>query len=293
VSDTSVSPSSLDLTGGPADLDVNLDGFGVGHADLYLLGGSDPVEDGGDGDLVAVGARTFTGASIDGVPQGVPTGTDALAGIGWLDFLTSSDTPSEPIEFVAVGAGAHNITETTEVDVLVDVGADGVFADASIGADAILVKFAEGGTGITCLFNLPSDFSACDAEYFQDYSNYNASIWGIPVDAGALGLSGVDHLLSYSIAACTGVYAGDVPDDLVCDVVGDIDPATGTYGPTIDVTDPSLNFSTSVVKGFFGGPAGPVSVDAGSAGTGGDPSILVVFPNNHPDDQYAVVTTST
>jgi hypothetical protein len=175
----------------------------------------------------------------------------------------------------------------------VDIGADGVFADDALGADAILVKFAEGGTGITCLFNLPSDFSTCDAEYFQDYSNYNAGIWGIPVDAGALGLSGVDHVLSYSISACTGVYAGDIPVDVICDVVGDIIPATGTYGPTLDVTDPSLTFSTTVVKGFFGGPGGPVSVGVGSAGTDDDPSILVVFPNDHPEHQHAVVTTST
>jgi subtilisin family serine protease len=280
VSDTSVAPSSLDLTGGPADLDVNLDGFGLGSADLFLLGATDPAE-------------TFTGATVDGVPEGVPTGTDPLVGLTWLEFLTSSDTPSEPVEFVAVGAGAHNITENTEVDVLVDVGADGVFADPALHADAILVKFAEGGTGVTCLFNLPSDFSACDAEYFQDFSNYNASIWGIPVDAGALGLSNTDHLLSYSISACTGIYEGDLPDDVVCDEVGGIDPDTGTYGPTIDVTDPSLTFSTKVVEGFFGGPAGPVSVGVGSAAPGDDPSILAVFPNNHPADQHAVVTTST
>ena len=249
VSDTSVSPGALDLTAGPADLDVALDGFGLGYADLYLLGAEDPVEDGGDGDLVAIGARTFTGAQIDGTPEGVPDGTDALAGIGWLDFLTSSDTPSEPIEFAVVGARNHNITETTEVDVLIDIGADGNFSDDTIGGDAVLVKFPEGGTGVTCLFLLPSDFSACDAEYFQDYSNYNASIWGLPVDAGALGLTNGQHVLSYAVMACSGVYDGDIPDDLTCDQVGDIDPVTGTYGPTIDVTAPSLTFSSIVVGG--------------------------------------------
>jgi len=175
----------------------------------------------------------------------------------------------------------------------VDIGADGNFADDSLGADALLVKFAEGGTGTTCLFNLPSDFSACDAEYFQDYSNYNASAWGIPVDAGALGLTNAEHVLSYSIVACSGVYAGDLPDDFTCDQAGVIDPATGTYGPTIDVTDPALTFSTNVVKGFFGGPLGPVSVGIGSAAPGEDPSILAVFPNNAPDDQFALVTTGT
>jgi subtilisin family serine protease len=293
VSDTSVSPGALDLAGGPADLNVSLDGFGLGFADLYLLGASDPVDDGGDGDLVAIGARTFTGAQIDGTPEGVPAGTDALAGIGWLDFLTSSDTPSEPIEFAAAAARSHNITENTEVDVLIDIGADGNFADDTIGADALLVKLSEGFFGVTCLFNLPSDFSACDAEYFQDYSNYNAGIWGLPVDVGALGLNNGQHVISYSIVACTGVYNGDIPDDLTCDQAGEFDPGTGTYGPTIDVTDPPLTFSTNVVEGFFGGPAGPVTVDVGTAAPGDDPSILVLFPNNAPDDQFDTVTTST
>jgi subtilisin family serine protease len=293
VSDTSVSPGSLDLTGGPAQLDVNLDGFGLGYADLFLLGGTDPADGNGDADLVAAGVRTFTGSSIDGTPEGVPTGTDPLAGLTWLEFLTSASTPSEPIEFVAATSREHNITETTEVDVLIDLGADGVFADPNLGADAILVKFAEGGTGITCLFTLPSDFGACDAEYFQDYSNYNAGLWGIPVDAGALGLSDAEPLLSYSVVACTGVYAGDLPDDVVCDSIGEIDPVTGTYPTTIDVTDPPLTFSTNVVGGFWGGPSGPVSVAVGSAGPGDDPSILAVFPNNHPADQHATLTTST
>jgi subtilisin family serine protease len=292
-SDSGVSPGSLDLTGHSRTLTLTDEGDGVHHADLFLLGASDPVDEGGDGDLVAIGARSFVGSSRDGVPEGVPTGGDPIFGIGWLDFLTSSDTPSEPIEFVAVGASVHNITETTEVDVLVDIGADGVFSDPTLGADAILVKFAEGGTGVTCLFRLPSDFSACDAEYFQDYSNYNASIWGIPVDATALGLSGAEHRLAYSIVACTGVYEGDLPDDLVCDFAGDFDPATGTYAPTIDVTDPALTFSQLVVGGFWKGGAGPVTVDTGSASPGEDPTILVVFPNNAPGDQHALVSTST
>lgn len=293
VSDTGVDPAALDLTGGPAQLAVDELGFGVGSADVYLLGAEDPAGSGAEGDLVAIGARSFTGAQIDGVPEGVPSGSDALAGIGWLDFLTSSDTPSEPIEFVAVGAGVHNITETTEVDVLVDLGADGDFADETLQADVLIVKLFEGGTGQVCVFALPNDFSACDALYFQDYSNYNASIWGIPVDAGVLGLSDGNPMFSYSIAACSGVYAGDVPDDVVCDQVGAIDPVTGTYGPTLNATDPALTLSPMVVGGFFGGDPGPVTVGVGSAGPGDDPGILAVFPNNAPEDQHTIVATTT
>ena len=71
------------------------------------------------------------------------------------------------------------------------------------------------------------------------------------------------------------------------------DPSTGTYGPTLDVTNPALTFDPLVVAGFFGGGSSPVSVDAGSAGAGDNPGILAVFPNNAPDDQHAIVTTTT
>lgn len=292
-SNTSVFPNVVDLTGGPADLAVLDKGAGLSYADLYLLGAEDPVGDGAEGDLVAIGARSFVGETVDGAPVGVAPGTDALAGIDWLSFLTQVDTPSEPIEFVAVGADIHNITETTEVDVLIDVGADGVFADTDIGADVLIAKLFEGGTGTVCVFVLPSDFSACDATYFQDYSNYNASVWGIPVDVGVLGLDNTTHAIGYQVVACTGVYAGDFANDLVCDTAGGFDSATGKYTTTFDVIQPALTFSNQVVGGFWGGPEGSVTIGVGSAGAGDDPSILAVFPNNAPDDQYTVVTTTT
>jgi subtilisin family serine protease len=292
---TRVKPAALDLSGGSGQLEVTNHGAGINDADLYLLGAQDAVGDGqtGEGDLVAIGARSFTGPTVDHTPTGVPTGVDPLFGADWRSFLTSSDEPTEPVEFVAVGADLHNTTETTELDVRVDVGADGVFADTALRADVLIVKLRDGQTGHTCLFTLPSDFSACDAEYFQDYSNINSSIWGIAVDASALGLNNSTHELSYSITACEGVYAGDFAADQTCDTAGAIDSATGTYGPTLDVTDPSLTFSKLVVGGFWGGGAGPVTVDVGSAAAGDDPGILAVFPNNAPDNQWGVVTTST
>jgi subtilisin family serine protease len=291
--DVKAKPSSLNLTGGPAELTLSERGAGVPYADLYQLGALDGPNGGREGDVVAIGARSFTGASVDGVAVGVPAAADGLGGVSWQQFLTQGDEPAEPVEFVAVGSAVHNTTETTEVDVLVDLGADGVFADDDLQADALVVKLAEGATGTVCVFRLPSDFSDCDASYYQDYSNYNASAWGLVVDAGALGLSNAVHTMSYGVAACTGVYAGDVPSDFVCDVAGAIDPATGTYGATLDVTDPALTFSTAVVGGFWGGGRGPVTVDAGSAGSGDDPSILVVFPNNAPDRQHSIIDTAT
>lgn len=291
--DSRVFPNALDLTAGSADLALLDKGDGRHYADLYLLGAEDSVDHGREGDLVAIGARSFTGETIEGVGVGLPPGMDPFGGATWIQFLTQVDEPTEPIEFVAVGADVHNITETTEVDVLIDVGADGVFADPVIGADVLVVKFPEGGTGTVCVFRLPSDFSACDATYFQDYSNYNASTWGIPVDVGVLGLDNQTHVISYQIVACTGVYAGDVPDDLVCDTAGGFDSATGMYTTVFDVTQPALTLSNQVVGGFWSGPEGSVTVEVGSAAPGDNPGILAVFPNNAPDDQYAVVTTTT
>jgi minor extracellular serine protease Vpr len=291
--DTGVDPAALDLTGGSAELSTTETGFGKHYADLYLLGAEDPTDDGSEGDLVAIGARSFVGAAVDGTAEGMPTGTDAFAEILWHEFLTQVDEPTEAIGFLAVGADTHNTTETTEIDVLVDLGADGNFADDAIGADVLVVKLFQGAGGTVCVFDLPSDFSACDATYFQDYSNYNADIWGLVVDAGALGVTNGQSEIAYSVVACSGVYAGDVPSDLSCDTAGDLDPATGTYPATIDVTDPALVFSTQVVEGFWGGGPGPVDVSVGSAAPGDDPTILVAFPNNAPGDQWTTVNTTT
>ncbi len=89
------------------------------------------------------------------------------------------------------------------------------------------------------------------------------------------------------------MYAGDLPADEVCDTAGGFDSATGMYTTVFDVTQPALTFSNQVIGGFWDGPEGSVSVGVGSAAAGDDPGILAVFPNNAPDDQYAVVTTTT
>src|SRR3972149_2271265 len=137
-------------------------------------GGGRPRRAGRAGALVAIAARTFAGPTIDGEAEGVPSGVEPLVGLEWLTFLSNTATPSELVEFVAVGSEVHNITETTQVDVYVDVGADGVFADDTLDADVLITKLRDGGTGQVCVFVLPSDLIECDAMYFQDYSNYNA-----------------------------------------------------------------------------------------------------------------------
>jgi subtilisin family serine protease len=296
-SDDVVTPVSLDLTAGSGQLSLSsFPAAGVSFADLYLLGATDPTTTRLEDDIVAIGARSFAGRVINGQPSGVPTGTEPLLGLTWLEFLTQVDTPDEPIEFIVQTSGIHSISDLVETDVLVDIGADGVFADPQLQADAILVKipgFLSAGT--TCLFVLPSTFDVCDATYFADYSVYNSTLTGLAVDARTLGLSNATSEFSYSVTQCSGF--AEAIELVTCETVGTIDPATGTYGPTLDARNPALEIDPLVCGGFFGGAActGPdtVSVTVGSAGPGDDPRILVVFPNNAPNDQGTVVTTST
>jgi subtilisin family serine protease len=299
-SDNSLSKDELDLSGGPGTMTVKGDGAGTSEADLYLLGATDGLESHGEEDLVAVGARSFTGDDLsDDQAEGVPGGTDAFAGISWLDFLADPDPPAEPVEFGVQTAGIHNTTETLEVDVLVDTGADGVYAgaDEGIDADYLLVKQAAPG-GEVCVFDLsqPDALDECAATYFADYSNYNSNVIGLPVSAGDIGLTNADSKLAYQVTACTGTFSGDVPGQF-CDTAGTPDENTGVYDAQIDVADPALDIDPLTCGGFFGGGAcdgsDPIEVSAGSAGPGDDPSILALFPNNKPSRDPVIVTTTT
>ena len=290
-----LSSSALDLTGGSKKMTLTGGGPMVPYADLYLLGARSPRGSGSEADIAAVGARSFTGGTIDGASAGIPPGTDPYAGLTWQEFITQIDEPTEPVEFGVWTYGTHNTTESEQIEVIVDVGADGTFADTQLGGDVLVVKL-RGPSGTVCVFDLPSTFAACDATYFQDYSNYNASVTGLAVDAAALGLSAADHVFSYQVNVCTGGFSGDVPAEN-CDVAGDLDPVTGTYEPTLDVTQPALAISPLVCRGFWGGrpcDAGkPITVGVGSAAAGDDPGILALFPNNAPPHLGAIVGTTT
>ena len=90
------------------------------------------------------------------------------------------------------------------------------------------------------------------------------------------------------------MYAGDVPDDFICDTAGDLDPETGTYTAFLDVTDPALTFSPMVVGRVLRRWVEPRLRRHRLGGhLRDDPSILAVFPNNAPGDQYDIVTTTT
>ncbi len=294
-----LSKSSLDLTGAGDSLAVNAKGVGVSAADLYQLGATDPVNSRGEEDITGIGARSFTGGSVsDDTPAGIPPGTDALGGIGYLDFFADPDAPTEPIEFGVHAAGVHNTTETLEVDVLVDAGADGVYAgdDEGIAADYLLVKQAASG-GETCVFDLslPDALDDCAALYYADYSNYNSNLVGLVADAGDIGITNADPEIAYQVVSCTGQFSGDVPSTL-CDTAGDIG-AGDVYEPRLNATDPAIELSEQACGGFWGGSAcdtaDPVEVSAGSAGPGDDPGILALFPNNAPKLTPTVVETNT
>jgi minor extracellular serine protease Vpr len=292
-----LSTSSLDLTGGPATMTlVNQSASGgVPYADLYQLGATSDTSTGNEEDLAAVGARSFTGSSIDGVGEGLPTGTDEFAGITWTQFLDAGTEPTEPIEFGVQSYVQHDTTETYEVDVKIDSGADGVFADPGLQADYLLVKLAEQG-GTTCLYDLslPDPYDSCVAEYFADYSNYNTRVVGLVVNASDIGLTDASPSVAYSVTACTGRFSGDVPAQ-ICDTAGRI-IGTGTYEAVLNATNPALDISPLVCRGFWDGGAcnggDPITVSAGSAQSGDTPAILALFPNNAPTETgMAIVQT--
>jgi minor extracellular serine protease Vpr len=296
--DNGLSETSLDLTEGPTTMEMT-EGPAAGrsYADLYLLGTTDPAGSRGEEDIVAVGARSFTGSTIDGTAEGVPTGTDELGELEWLSFLTSDDEPTEPVEFGVQTWGVHNVTETLEVDVFVDAGADGDFADPDLMADYLLVKLPQPG-GEVCVFDLSLDdpFDECAATYFPDYNNYNGNLVGVVVDAGAIGLSDGNSQVAYRVEACTGTFSGDVPGQ-ICDSAGELDDTTGTWDLTIDVTNPALVIDPLVCQGFWDGGdcrgPDPIEVSTGSAGPDDDPSILGLFPNNRPSHTPIIVETDT
>ncbi len=298
-SENSLSERSLNLRNGADTMRlVERSAAGVSYADLYQLGATDRLGSRGEEDLVAIGARSFTGPEIgDDTAEGVPEGVDEFAGIGWLDFLTNGDAPVEPVEFGVQTAAVHNVTETIEVDVLVDAGADGVYsgADDGLAADYLIVKQAAPG-GEVCVFDLSlaDPFAECAASYFADYSNYNSNLFGLAVDAGAIGLTNANPTLAYHVVACTGTFSGDVPGQ-VCDEAGSA--GSGVYGPKLNAVDPALAIDPLVCKGFWDGGAcdssDPIDVAVGSAAPQSKPSILALFPNNEPSRSPTVVKTKT
>jgi minor extracellular serine protease Vpr len=285
---TSTNTTRLDLGSGSAPLSIEPgNAAGLPAADVFLLGGQDPLGGRTEEDITHFGARSFVGDTVDGQPEGLPTGTEPLLGLDYREFLTAVDEPTEPVEFGVRTAGVHNTTQTLEVDVLIDAGADGVFADPDLRADYIVVKFG----GVVCVLDLslPDPFDECTHIHFHNYSLFNTNVVDLVVDARAIGLTTEAPVISYAIEVCD--LSGDAP---VCDAAGGLDQS-GTYSARLNVTDPTLVVDPQLCGGFFADPcssAAPLTVRRGSVPAGQEPPLLVLFPTNAPPSTAAVVTTA-
>ena len=286
-SDDTVGQTSVDLGGAPVHLDITSQpAAGTSFADLYVLGGTSAATTHTEEDITHFGARSFAGTTLDGTPEGVPTGVDPAFGVSWIDFLTDSHAPDEPLEFGIRTDAIHNAAQTAEVTVFIDAGNDGNYADDELNADFLAVKPQNDVR--TCLYDLSvaDPFAACAESYFADYSQYNSNLFGIVIDAGALGLTNGDSEIGYGVEVCTGGYSGDIPS-LVCDTAG----AQGNgWSAELDVTDPGIEPFTWFCGGFFGGPACSAGIDIN--GNNQSLDLMVLFPNNRPEEDVAVVETT-
>ncbi len=227
-----------------------------------------------------------------------PASTRSAGSPGWTSWPIP-DPPSDPIEFGVQNAAVHNTTATHEIDVLVDTGADGVYAgdDEGIAADYLLVKLPAAG-GEVCVFDLsqPDALDECAATYFADYSHYNSNVTGLVVGAGDIGLTNADSTFAYQVTSCTGTFSGDVPGQF-CDTAG-AEGGDGVYEPQFDAANPALEIDPIACRGPWDGSscsgANPIEVAKGTGpGAGDDPSILALFPQNPPSRNPTIVTTDT
>ena len=262
---------------------------GVAAADAYLFGAKDAGGDIGvpEADVRHIGVRSFAGNKLGDGPRGLPTSPDQHSGLTWKEFLTSNDQLTEPIEFLVRTTRSHETTETLEINVAIDAGADGVFADNLYKADYLAVKLPFNAG--TCVYDMSLDrpFRTCAESYHSDYSRYNSNLTGIVVNAQAVGLTNASPRLTYRVVACSDLYSGDVALP-VCDQAGGM--RKGTYKPKIDVTDPSLDLNRWFCGGFWSdsGCAAGFRVEPGASF--GPSKLLLVFPNNDFVRNVATVT---
>jgi subtilisin family serine protease len=263
---------------------------GTAAADAYLLGGKDGGGDIGvpEADVSHFGVRSYTGRRIGDGPRGLPSETDAHSGATWKQFLTANDELREPIEFLVRTRRSHQTTETLEISVAIDVGADGEFESSVYKADYLAVKlpFRDG----TCVYDMSLErpFRTCKQSYLSDYSRYNSNLTGIVVNAKAIGLTNSASRLSYRVVACSDSYSGDVALP-VCDTAGGM--KEGTYKAKVDVTDPSLDLNRWFCGGFWSntGCSSGFKVEPGAQF--GPSKLLLIFPNNDFARNVATATS--
>ena len=266
---------------------VSEEAAGRTFADLYQLGAREGAERGDEGDITHVGARSFTGGELGDGPSGLPDGTDPLSGGTWRGSVSEGrSTIEEPVEFVIRTAAPHSTARTTGIDVSIDAGDDGVFADERRRADFIAHKTR---TGRTCLFDLSRlrPFRRCAGRYGLDYPDYNSALTGVVIDALDLGL-GSRARIGYRVKLCTAVLSGDVTGRR-CDRAGGFQ--SGRYEMTMRLTAPTLRIDPLVCGGFWEGPGCSEGIRLSRARAGAIEDLLVVFPNNPSGAEVTVVAT--
>ena len=196
------------------------------------------------------GARSFTGATIDGQAEGVPPGDRRLGGIDWLTFLSSDTDMVEPVEIGVQTWGVHNVTETLEVDVFIDAGADGVFADEELQADYLAVKLPQPrwrGLPVRPVAARPVR-RMCGAVLPRLQQLQQQPRRGRGERRGHRAVDNANSAFSYRVEACTGTFSGDVPG-FVCDHAGEIDDDTETWDLVFDASDPALHIDPLTCQG--------------------------------------------
>ena len=153
-------------------------------------------------------------------------------------------------------AGVHNTTETLEVDVKIDAGADGVFADPDLQADYLVVKTPDAG-GNVCVYDLSMRRSVRDRARSSTSpttrtttATWSGSSW-TPAASGSPRASRRSPTRSRrapggSPATCRHSSATRPAG---------FDATTGTYDAALNAIDPALDISPLVCGGFWGGGA--------------------------------------
>ena len=104
---------------------------GTDAADAYLFGGKDAGRDVSvpEADVSHFGVRSFTGKKIGDGPRGPPRGASTAQRVDLEAVPHRQRRPDGAVEFLVRTRTAHETTETMEINVAIDVGADGVFAN--------------------------------------------------------------------------------------------------------------------------------------------------------------------
>ena len=239
-----LSKSALDLTGGSDTMRMTSSGRprAAPYGDLYLLGGVDGLESHGEEDLVAVGARSFTGADPrDGVPEGVPDGhrrvrRHQLAGLprrsrraGRSGRVRRPDRGRPQHHRDARGRRARRPPRRRRLRRR-RRGHPGRLPGRQAGGRRVArsaCSTSRSPTRSTIARRRTSPTT-------RTTTRTSSGSWSAPRTSAS---TNNNARLAYQVTACTGTFTGDVPGQF-CDTAGDVDPSTGIYTARLNASRP-------------------------------------------------------